>query len=77
MRDSETDVRATAPPWRGAGIAVDGLELRGIGTCSTAVVALDDDSSARLVLARMSREPFGPEDISLLRGMSRVLTLTL
>jgi diguanylate cyclase (GGDEF)-like protein len=25
----------------------------------------------------MSREPFGPEDISLLRGMSRVLTLTL
>jgi diguanylate cyclase (GGDEF)-like protein len=57
--------------------AVDRLELPGIGTCSTAVVALDDDSSGRLVLARVSREPFGPEDISLLRGMSRVLTLTL
>jgi diguanylate cyclase (GGDEF)-like protein len=57
--------------------AVDGLELPGIGPCSTAVVALDDDSSGRLVLARMSREPFGREDISLLRGMSRVLTLTL
>jgi diguanylate cyclase (GGDEF)-like protein len=51
--------------------------LPAIGTCSTAVVALDDDSSGRLVLARMSGEPFGPEDISLLRGMGRVLTLTL
>jgi diguanylate cyclase (GGDEF)-like protein len=57
--------------------AVDGLELPGIGTCSTAVVALDDDPSGRLVLARMSGEPFGPEDLGLLRGMSRVLTLTL
>jgi diguanylate cyclase (GGDEF)-like protein len=57
--------------------ASDGLELPGIGPCSTAVVALDDDSSGRLVLARMSREPFGPEDIGLLRGMSRVLTLTV
>jgi diguanylate cyclase (GGDEF)-like protein len=56
--------------------AVDELELPGIGPCSTAVVALDD-ASGRLLLGRMSGEPFGPEDISLLRGMSRVLTLTL
>jgi diguanylate cyclase (GGDEF)-like protein len=52
-------------------------EFPGIGPCSTAVVPLDDDPEGRLVLARMSREPFGPEDISLVRGMSRVLTLTL
>ena len=45
--------------------------------CSTAVVSLDDDASGRLVLARMTEEPFGQEDVSLLRGMSRVLTLTL
>jgi diguanylate cyclase (GGDEF)-like protein len=51
--------------------------LPGIGACSTAVVALDDDASGRLLLARMGGEPFGPEDISLLRGMSRVLTLTV
>jgi diguanylate cyclase (GGDEF)-like protein len=60
-----------------AGGAAGAVELPGIGPCSTAVVALGDDSSGRLVLARMSGEPFGPEDISLLRGMSRVLTLTL
>jgi hypothetical protein len=57
--------------------AVDRLELPGIGPCPTAVVPLDDDPSGRLVLARISQEPFGPEDVSLLRGMSRVLTLTL
>ena len=42
--------------------AADAIEMPGIGTCSTAVVALDDDSSGRLVLARMSREPFGREE---------------
>ena len=57
--------------------AIDRLELPGIGVCSTAVVALDDDSSGRFVLARIGQEPFGPEDVSLLRGMSRVLTLTV
>jgi len=56
---------------------VDMVALPGVGTCATAVVALGDDSSGRLVLARMSGERFGPEDISLLRGMSRVLALTL
>jgi diguanylate cyclase (GGDEF)-like protein len=57
--------------------AVDRLELPGAGPCPTAVVPLDDDPSGRLVLARIGQEPFGPEDVSLLRGMARVLTLTL
>jgi diguanylate cyclase (GGDEF)-like protein len=53
------------------------LEVPGLGVCATAVAPLDDDPSGRLVLARASGEPFDREDVSLLRGMSRVLTLTL
>jgi len=53
------------------------LDVPGVGACPAAVVPLDDDASGRVVLARIGQEPFGPEDVSLLRGMSRVLTLTL
>jgi diguanylate cyclase (GGDEF)-like protein len=57
--------------------AAERLDVPGAGACPAAVVRLDDDASGRLVLARIGQEPFGPEDVSLLRGMSRVLTLTL
>ena len=57
--------------------AAERLDVPGVGACPAAVVPLDDDASGRLVLARIGQEPFGPEDISLFRGMSRVLTLTL
>jgi diguanylate cyclase (GGDEF)-like protein len=60
-----------------AGGTVDELALPGAGTCATAVVRLDDDLSGRLVLARIGGEAFSREDVSLLRGMGRVLTLTL
>jgi diguanylate cyclase (GGDEF)-like protein len=39
-------------------------------------VPLEDDPSGRFILGRLD-EPFDREDVSLLRGMSRVLTLTL
>jgi diguanylate cyclase (GGDEF)-like protein len=57
--------------------AAERLDVPGVGACPAAIVLLDDDASGRLVLARIGQEPFGPEDLSLLRGMSRVLTLTL
>jgi diguanylate cyclase (GGDEF)-like protein len=57
--------------------AAERLDVPGVGACPAAVVPLDGDASGRLVLARIGQEPFGPEDVSLLRGMSRVLTLTL
>jgi diguanylate cyclase (GGDEF)-like protein len=62
-----------------AGIAAgerDTLEVPGLGTCVVASVPLEDDPSGRFILGRLD-EPFDREDVSLLRGMSRVLTLTL
>jgi diguanylate cyclase (GGDEF)-like protein len=55
----------------------DTLEVPGLGTCQTAVVPYGDDPTGRLVLARLGDDPFGREDVNLLRGMSRVVTLTL
>jgi hypothetical protein len=54
----------------------DTLDVVGLGTCVVATVPLEDDPTGRFVLGRLG-EPFVREDVSLLRGMSRVLTLTL
>jgi diguanylate cyclase (GGDEF)-like protein len=52
------------------------LELPGAGACQTAVAALDEHPHGHLLLAR-SCDAFAPEEVNLLRGMGRVLTLTL
>jgi diguanylate cyclase (GGDEF)-like protein len=53
-----------------------GLELPGMGACETAVAVLDERPHGQLLLAR-SCDAFAPEEVNLLRGMGRVLTLTL
>jgi diguanylate cyclase (GGDEF)-like protein len=52
------------------------LDLPGMTACNTAVATLDGNPAGRLLLAR-SRDGFAAEEIHLLRGMGRVLTLTL
>jgi diguanylate cyclase (GGDEF)-like protein len=52
------------------------LDLPGMGACQTAVAVLDERPHGQLLLAR-SCDDFAPEEINLLRGMGRVLTLTL
>jgi diguanylate cyclase (GGDEF)-like protein len=51
--------------------------VAGIGACETRVAALDESEPARLIVARAPGEPFDHEDTSVLRGMARVLILTL
>jgi GGDEF domain-containing protein len=52
------------------------LDLPGMGACETAVAVLDERPHGQLLLAR-SCDGFAPEEVNLLRGMGRVLTLTL
>jgi diguanylate cyclase (GGDEF)-like protein len=53
------------------------VEIDGVGTCPAVSVALDDSPSAWLVVARFGGEGFTQEELDLLRGMARVLSLTL
>jgi diguanylate cyclase (GGDEF)-like protein len=53
------------------------LDVAGLGVCQTAVVPYGEEPNGRLVLARLGDDPFDREDLNLLRGMSRVVTLTL
>ncbi len=59
----------------GAGDSVS-LEIRGIGQCHATAVPIDDQRLDSLVLARHG-EPFAGEESNLLRGIARVLSLTL
>ncbi|MGA2321211.1 MAG: EAL domain-containing protein [Solirubrobacteraceae bacterium] len=52
------------------------IEVPGAGTCEVISVPLEDDMPGRLVLARCG-EAFSRQEANLLRGMGRVLTLTL
>jgi hypothetical protein len=52
------------------------LDLPGLGGCRTAVATLEESPPGQLLLAR-SCDEFAPEEINLLRGMGRALTLTL
>ena len=52
------------------------LDLPGVPACETAVAVLDENPPGQLLLAR-SGDGFAPEELNLLRGMGRVLTLTL
>ncbi len=53
------------------------LGLPGAGTGTVVVVPVDTAPSSSIVLGRSGHEVFGPEEISLLRGMARVLALAL
>ena len=52
------------------------LEVPGVGVC-TVISAELEDGAGQLLLARHGRESFTRHDANLLRGMARVLTLTL
>jgi diguanylate cyclase (GGDEF)-like protein len=52
------------------------LDLPGLGGCRTVVATLEESPPGQLLLAR-SCDEFAPEEINLLRGMGRALTLTL
>src|ERR671918_794553 len=66
----EADLLAAAEGERGD------LDLPGMAACKTAVAVLGESPPGRLLLAR-SCDSFAPEELNLLRGMGRVLTLTL
>jgi diguanylate cyclase (GGDEF)-like protein len=51
--------------------------LPGVGPCSVAAVPLEGQDPGWILLARIGDDPFDRADVSLLRGMSRVLMLTL
>jgi diguanylate cyclase (GGDEF)-like protein len=52
-------------------------ELPGIGTAAILAVALEHDLDGALIVARAGADPFTTEDGGLLRGMARVLALSL
>jgi diguanylate cyclase (GGDEF)-like protein len=53
------------------------IEVPGAGSCRALVAAVDDELSARLIVARSGESSFSSEEVSLVRGMARVLALTL
>ena len=55
----------------------DPVEIEGIGHCRTAGVRLAEDEAITIVIARAGDAPISGEDRALLRGMARVLTLSL
>jgi len=55
----------------------DAIEIEGLGPCRTAASRLGDDDDMRVVIARGGNVPFSGEERALLRGMARVLNLSL
>jgi diguanylate cyclase (GGDEF)-like protein len=55
----------------------EAAELPGLGSCRVAVAPLEGDPPAQLLLGRLGDETFSREDVNLLRGMARVLAMTL
>lgn len=51
--------------------------IQGVGVCSVAVVPIEDRQPAKLILARAGESEFTVQERNLLRGMARVLALTL
>ncbi len=60
-----------------AGAAPERASLPGLGDCSLAAIALEEGSGAMLLVARGGHGGFTREETDLLRGMARVLALTL
>jgi diguanylate cyclase (GGDEF)-like protein len=55
----------------------DPVEVQGLGRCRTAASHLGDNDEMRIVVARAGDVAFGGEDRALLRGMARIVTLSL
>jgi diguanylate cyclase (GGDEF)-like protein len=55
----------------------DLLAVPGAGTCHTAVAPIAGDVPGHLLVARSGQEGFTVDEVSLLRGMARVLELTI
>jgi signal transduction histidine kinase len=55
----------------------DTIEVAGLGWCAAICLPLGDTRSRHLVVARFESDGFNQEERDLLRGMSRVLALTL
>jgi signal transduction histidine kinase len=51
--------------------------IEGVGVCSVVVVPIEERKPARLILARAGESEFTVQERNLLRGMARVLALTL
>ena len=54
----------------------DAVELPGVGRCHVASAALEGEPAGRLLLGRLGDDTFDREDVNLLRGMGRVLSMT-
>ncbi len=57
--------------------AAQTIEVPGVGECVALAVPLSEPQMGSLVIARHCDEPFDHDDASMLRGMGRVLMLTL
>jgi diguanylate cyclase (GGDEF)-like protein/PAS domain S-box-containing protein len=55
----------------------EALSIAGLGDVWTVSVSLDDEPTTRLVIGRMGDSGFDTEEVGLLRGMARVLSMTL
>jgi diguanylate cyclase (GGDEF)-like protein len=55
----------------------DSVEIEGLGLCRTAASRLGDDDEMRVVIARAGDVPLNGEERALLRGMARVVSLSL
>jgi signal transduction histidine kinase len=55
----------------------DSIDVAGLGSCAAICLPLGDSRSRHLIVARFGSEGFNQEERDLLRGMSRVLALTL
>ncbi|HEY2994444.1 MAG TPA: GAF domain-containing protein, partial [Methylomirabilota bacterium] len=55
----------------------DPIEIEGLGRCRTAAGRLGDDDDMRVVIARAGDVSLSGEERALLRGMARVLSLSL
>jgi diguanylate cyclase (GGDEF)-like protein len=60
-----------------AGVAQGYLDVPGVGRCSCIAAPIDSPIPALLLVARSGAEPFGGEEVSLLRAMARSLGMTL
>ena len=58
-------------------VGEDSIEIEGLGRCRTAASRLGDDDQMRVVIARAGDVPFSGEERALLRGMARVVNLSL
>jgi diguanylate cyclase (GGDEF)-like protein len=83
--DEERVLAATGPPVEVAGSAQlrevaagqrDSIEILGRGDAGAVAAPVDEAEGSALIFARLG-EPFGPEELDLMRGIGRVMALGL